>query len=395
MKDDRDEAIDNYLDGDYRMCIHGGSADTLPKEAPYRDASELSVPESQEVRTSYSAMTCKLNAGPALQSDDLLYSDEDPAPGEDESAAAAEAKESGGPQVPAEASYELDAEAYPMARMLRGRDFGTAVHAALECFVNSRRFSSDEADCEQLAIVAAEQFAGGMMDASDLAKSISYVVSTKLGGPFGDRSILDFSAVDMRAELDFDFGLNAGLSPAAIGRIAAKWSELVPPGNPAHEYGAHLRAKAANAFNLSGTMTGSIDLFLRDSDGGFYVIDWKTNAMRADEVPHYEDFTVESLSQEMIEADYYLQALVYSVAAARIARSNGGGAESVKGAGYLFVRGMGSPLSAATKTNADGSPLGVIAWRPPATLIDFADRVFAGIAEDTSDMSSKEANHDE
>ena len=84
----------------------------------------------------------------------------------------------------------------------------------------------------------------------------------------------------------------------------------------------------------AGALNGSIDLLVRRDDG-YYIVDWKTNAL-----DDYEDATVVTA---MDEAGYHLQYKIYTLAAEKWLGEN-----AVKGIAYLFVRG------GETGTNASG-----------------------------------------
>ena len=75
----------------------------------------------------------------------------------------------------------------------------------------------------------------------------------------------------------------------------------------------------------AGALNGSIDLLVRRDDG-YYIVDWKTNAL-----DDYEDATV---ATAMEEAGYHLQYKIYTLAAEKWLGEN-----AVKGIAYLFVRG--------------------------------------------------------
>ena len=84
----------------------------------------------------------------------------------------------------------------------------------------------------------------------------------------------------------------------------------------------------------AGALNGSIDLLVRRDDG-YYIVDWKTNAL-----DDYKDATV---ATAMDEAGYHLQYKIYTLAAEKWL-----GEKTVKGVAYLFVRG------GETGTNASG-----------------------------------------
>jgi exodeoxyribonuclease V beta subunit len=70
----------------------------------------------------------------------------------------------------------------------------------------------------------------------------------------------------------------------------------------------------------------------------------------------------------MMAAHYPLQLLLYSVALHRFLRWRLPGyvpEQHLGGGLYLFVRGMCGPATPAV----DGTPCGVLGWRPPAPLV--------------------------
>ena len=75
----------------------------------------------------------------------------------------------------------------------------------------------------------------------------------------------------------------------------------------------------------AGALNGSIDLLIKRDDG-YYIIDWKTNAL--------EDYKKETVEVAMNNAGYHDQYKIYTLAAEKWL-----GGEVVKGAAYLFVRG--------------------------------------------------------
>lgn len=75
-----------------------------------------------------------------------------------------------------------------------------------------------------------------------------------------------------------------------------------------------------------GALNGSIDLLVHRENDGYYILDWKTNAL--------DDYGDASVKDAMDEAGYHLQYGIYTLAAEKWL-----GEKVVKGATYLFVRG--------------------------------------------------------
>src|SRR5690625_7811265 len=85
-------------------------------------------------------------------------------------------------------------------------------------------------------------------------------------------------------------------------------------------------------------MTGFIDLIVRQN-GRYYILDYKSNYLG--DTP--EDYSVESLREEILRSDYDLQYHLYVVALVKYLRERMPGfnyEEHFGGVGYLFVRGM-------------------------------------------------------
>ena len=113
----------------------------------------------------------------------------------------------------------------------------------------------------------------------------------------------------------------------------------------------------------AGALNGSIDLLVRRDDG-YYIVDWKTNAL-----DDYEDATV---ATAMDEAGYHLQYKIYSLAAEKWLGEN-----AVKGVAYLFVRG------GETGTNASGKFVHTIKEGERAEFAKaFRDRIDASDKEE-------------
>ena len=127
----------------------------------------------------------------------------------------------------------------------------------------------------------------------------------------------------LRTELDFE-----GVKPFSLCEILLKDRKAEVNFVLDESNLAGVREEGAGALN------GSIDLLVRRDDG-YYIVDWKTNAL-----DDYEDATVVTA---MDEAGYHLQYKIYSLAAEKWLGEN-----AVKGVAYLFVRG------GETGTNASG-----------------------------------------
>lgn len=104
-------------------------------------------------------------------------------------------------------------------------------------------------------------------------------------------------------------------------------------------------AQHLDFYDVEGFLNGFIDMVCQDSDGKVCVIDYKSNHLGDSS----EAYTQAAMDQAMAEHHYYLQALIYAIAAARYFALRRRPLETVS-VRYLFLRGM------------DGSSGGVWQW---------------------------------
>jgi exodeoxyribonuclease V beta subunit len=138
----------------------------------------------------------------------------------------------------------------------------------------------------------------------------------------------------------------------------------------------------SRSHDRSGYLAGSLDLVVRTRDPGdvqrFAVIDYKTNWLGTNGEPlsawHYRP---DAMADEMQQAHYPLQALLYTVALHRYLRWRLAGYDPgrhLAGVAYLFIRGM----SGADTPRVGGGVCGVFTWQPSAALVvalsDLLDR---------------------
>ncbi|RRD91623.1 exodeoxyribonuclease V subunit beta [Conchiformibius steedae] len=97
-----------------------------------------------------------------------------------------------------------------------------------------------------------------------------------------------------------------------------------------------IQAAAALQFqDLHGYLNGAIDLMCRTADGRVLIIDYKSNRLG----DHAAAYTPAALDEAVADHHYYLQALIYSIAAARYLHSRHALPEQI-GVRYLFLRGL-------------------------------------------------------
>jgi exodeoxyribonuclease V beta subunit len=133
--------------------------------------------------------------------------------------------------------------------------------------------------------------------------------------------------------------------------------------------------------NISGLMTGSIDVLFRVRVDGlmkYFVVDYKSNRLhRAGEQAPHSAYEVSSMKKAMESHHYPLQALFYCVALHRFLShriSDYDIERDLGGAGYLFVRGM---VGSETPT-AGGVRNGVLSWRPSSQTILDVNAILGG-----------------
>jgi exodeoxyribonuclease V beta subunit len=125
--------------------------------------------------------------------------------------------------------------------------------------------------------------------------------------------------------------------------------------------------------DLSGHLTGSIDLIMRmpsgRGDDRFVVADYKTNQLTPwGHPPGPGDYHPGRLAQAMAQHDYPLQAVLYSVALHRYLRwrlPDYAPDRHLGGVAYLFLRGMTGPQVEVS----NGRPHGVFGWAVPPALV--------------------------
>jgi exodeoxyribonuclease V beta subunit len=262
---------------------------------------------------------------------------------------------------------ELDLRS-PMGGLPVGVQFGTFVHRALE----STDFDADDIERvlgEQIDRVRAARRID--VDAVQAIEALRAAIETPLGSALGDIRLRDVSRRDRLDELEFELPLVGGDDPSGrltLSAIAASLRRHLPAGDPLAMYASRLEDPALRS-GVRGFLTGSIDLVVRVQGPRFAIVDYKTNWLG----PLEEELTVghyrpDALAAEMNRAHYTLQAVLYSVALHRYLRWRLPGydpGQQLAGVLYLFLRGM----AGAGTPRVDGSPCGVLLWRPPAALI--------------------------
>ncbi len=267
-----------------------------------------------------------------------------------------------------------------------GPAFGTLVHTVLE----GVDFTAPDLD-RQLGAAIDRELAWRSLDLTPVATSgrvgedgrrlliegLEAALHTPLGPRCDGASLADIRPSDRLNEVSFDLLLAPSGRPAPARDIGRLLLSYMSPGDPLGPWAERL-AEGAVDLTLAGHLTGSIDLVMRigsePESRRFVVADYKTNDLSLwGTRPQADDYRPERMAEAMIEHDYPLQALLYSVALHRYLRwrLRGYTPEShLGGAVYLFLRGM---VGAGAAT-AEGEPHGVFSWGiPPDLVVELSD----------------------
>lgn len=238
-----------------------------------------------------------------------------------------------------------------------GADFGNAVHDLFEHRPPGLPFTAQRESVRAALKAHGVRPREGDLDAlvEPLAARLQGVLEARLGGADGPR-LIDLSAADMRAEMEFNYRLD-GTSLRELRRACEAHGErdLVP----------------RREQTLAGLMNGKIDLIF-SHDGRFHVLDYKGNDLSQGTRPRLEHYAPEPLEVAMHHANYRFQALLYAVALERYLRERLGAgylrARHLGDAWYLFIRATGLSLP-------DGTPCGVWRHRFDDALLDAVQSV--------------------
>lgn len=248
-----------------------------------------------------------------------------------------------------------------------GAAFGTLVHEVLEMV---------DTDVDDLPAEVRRRCSDAVgvrlsdIDIDVLSDALLAVLNTPLGVEPGI-TLAQISSSDRLPELDFEFPLGSG-TEATLRQISDLMATYLRRDDLLADYPEHLRRVAAPP--LRGFLTGSIDAVLRLPGNRFVVVDYKTNRTARGDLSCL-DYTPESMAREMMNSNYPLQALLYSVALHRYLRWRLPGYSPqthLGGVQYHFVRGMIGP--------ATPPGCGVFAWNPPPALIEAVSDLIAGKA---------------
>jgi exodeoxyribonuclease V beta subunit len=216
----------------------------------------------------------------------------------------------------------------------RGADAGTLLHEVLERV----QFSSWEEP--QVRQLAAQTLARHGFESS-LEDQVLHVVRSVAESPLRVSPrpfrLADVAPGQLRAEMEFTLAAPGGPDPVgftsvALGRLLGEASS----NSPLRRYAD--RVARLNWRQLRGYLRGFIDAVFFDGER-YFLVDYKSNHLGSRQI----DYTPDNLVVPMLEHDYVLQYLIYSVALDRHLSQTLEGYSYAKhfgGAYYLFLRGI-------------------------------------------------------
>ena len=261
-----------------------------------------------------------------------------------------------------------------------GADFGTMVHELYEVV----DFTDPDPEAAfRAALQESGRFVVTPEQQEHLPEALAQTLLTPLGTSFGNIRLADLGSGDRLNELDFYIPLAPGgvLPAERIGEIVC---EHLEPDHPLRAWADQLSLELGHV-DLTGYMSGAIDLIFRYQEGGrtrYSVLDYKTNQLAGHEGQTVRDYHPDRLVAAMEHHQYVLQALIYSVALHRYLRLRLPGYDPATHMGpvaYVFLRGMvGASAPVADSGYWAGSPAGVFTWPVPPALVEALSCAFDG-----------------
>jgi exodeoxyribonuclease V beta subunit len=254
--------------------------------------------------------------------------------------------------------------------MPAGVEFGTFVHRVFE----ATDFAAEELDAEldQRVGSLASRRSLGPAGTADAVAALKATIETPLGEIAAGMRLRDVARGDRLDELAFELPLVGGDDPSGrltLNAIAGVLRARLPAGDPMAAYAARLEDPALRS-SVRGFLTGSIDLVLRLPGSRFVIADYKTNWLGPFDTPlTVGRYRPAALAEEMSQAHYGLQALLYAVALHRYLRwrmPRYSCEQHLAGVLYLFVRGM----AGAHTPTPEGSPCGVFEWGSAGSVVE-------------------------
>ncbi|MBF0802784.1 MULTISPECIES: exodeoxyribonuclease V subunit beta [unclassified Neisseria] len=211
----------------------------------------------------------------------------------------------------------------------RGADAGVCLHEILEQF----DFSTPASDQSDLVRTVLERYGFE----PHWQQAVETMLDHTRSAPLGSGTLADTPTKRRRAEMAFtlhmhDFTL----------KHLQQWFARPDNGLPAECAAA---AQLLDFNDVKGFLNGFIDMVCLHSDGLVTLIDYKSNHLG----PTAADYHQAAMNEAVAHHHYYLQALIYAIAAARYFRSRQQPVQKIA-VRYLFLRGL------------NGSGNGIWAW---------------------------------
>jgi len=272
---------------------------------------------------------------------------------------------------------------------LVGRDFGTAMHAALERV----DFGGEAVDRERpvretLAhVLASHGFQVNERQLNASTDDLIGVLDAPLGGPLGGFALRDIHAGARVDELEFWLPVDETLSRVGLREAFAAGGEPGIETSWSTAPGAWSRwlneVDQLTFSDLHGFLRGYIDLVFVEVTSGarrFHILDYKTNKLHRGNSDPLRAYAQPLLVEAMVHSRYVLQYHIYLVALHRYLRTRLGAAynydDHVGGAWYPYLRGLDT--TSASRDGTHGLRRGMFYDRPPRARIEALDTLFAG-----------------
>jgi len=244
------------------------------------------------------------------------------------------------------ADVEVPGDEHPIFALRGGAKTGTCWHEILETI------PFDIGDVELLARIkeslrvhgcASKDETCAVHEADLVAEMMRKTLSCPLTSPAGDAfSLRDVGSRDRISEWEFDF--SSAASAARTGELAAVLREEWSGDASKQPFLAAL--DGWDRYIPKGFFVGFLDLVFRH-DGYYYVVDWKSNGLNR----RKSGFSTAGITQEMADAGYFFQYLLYSVALRKYLKETLGDGYSwdknFGGVRYYFLRGIAAGAAAA------------------------------------------------
>ena len=249
-------------------------------------------------------------------------------------------------------------EAPDLARNLhlfpRGAEAGTFLHAVLEevDFPTVAVNGTEPHRAETLRLLEASGMDAGLVDTA--LGVVDAVATTPLRSEPTPFRLADLGPRALLPEMEFTLAApSPGFTPAALAEVLS----LAPDRSPLQRYAPFAARLGFPA--LRGFLRGFIDAVFYDGDR-YFLVDYKSNHLGARQA----DYLPDALVAPMIEHDYVLQYLLYTVALDRHLAACDASYEYERDFGgiyYLFLRGFAP----------EHAPLcGVFHDRPPRAVVE-------------------------